>query len=37
LQTLEAFRPLIDFQSHRGQAFRLQLYRSCSMSSSSTA
>jgi hypothetical protein len=27
LQTLEAFRPLIDFQSYRGQAFRLNLYQ----------
>lgn len=26
LQTLEAFQPLIDFQGHRGRAFRLHLY-----------
>lgn len=26
LQTLEAFQPLVDFQGHRGRAFRLHLY-----------
>ena len=26
MQTLEAFRPLIDFQGHRGREFRSQLY-----------